>query len=444
MVGVRRRMGESRWVWCGPEKPPERKRTDGEHLILLNTFPVGRNVRLNLENVSQRLARNLSGLVLDLLEVGSYVYAADQAVTRGGRTLRHNGSDWRRSFRFDIPVRNLDLWNSSEVQEALTETLNFLSDETFEFRFHKLKKDVPAEAYFNFDQGQPWFEADEVMLYSGGLDSLAGLCSSTIRDGKKVIAVSHRAAPQIYSRQRILLEEFRRENDSSTKVLHIPVWVNKGEDLTRDVDQRTRSFLFVMLAAAVAEMQGLSSVSFYENGITSSNLSVLEQLMGARASRSTHPKVLNDFGKLLSLLLGRQFRVVDPMFWKTKADIVQTIIDLGQRDLIKFSNSCSKVRPSDQIKTHCGICSQCVDRRFATLAVQAGESDPEEIYGVLLPTDPLVTSDGRTVAESYVRFAKEVKAMSIDEFYTKFGPAWDVAAELTSQYRMQHRNSSTS
>ncbi len=423
-------MAETCWVWCGPDKPPEKKRPENQRLISLNTFPSNSNVNLILENISIPLASNLSDLVLDILEVGSYVYAADQTVTRGGKTLRDNGSDWRRSFEFDIPVRCLELWNRADVKEALESTLNFMSDENFQFRFRKLRKIVQLNPYFKMDEGRPWFSADQVLLFSGGLDSLAGLCKSTVEEGKRVIAVSHRAAPQVDKRQRALLDEFSRSTGSVYDILHIPIWVNKQKELTRDTNQRTRSFLFAMMAAAIAQLQGMSEIRFYENGITSCNLSLLEQLKGARASRTTHPGVLKKLSQLLSLLVDRPFAVVNPFFWKTKADIVQTVIDAGLSELIARSVSCSRVRPADKIKSHCGVCSQCVGRRLATLATQAGENDPDEIYQSLLPTDPLGTLDARTTAESYVRFAKEVKGMGIDDFYHRFGPAWDIITAL--------------
>ena len=36
--------------------------------------------------------------------------------------------------------------------------------------------------------------------------------------------------------------------------------------------------------------------------------------------------------------------------------------------------------------SHCGCCSQCLDRRFGALAAGLGEDDPEEMYEVDLLT----------------------------------------------------------
>jgi hypothetical protein len=85
---------------------------------------------------------NMPSITVDMLEIASYVYCADQAVSRGGKAGREHGKDWYRNFRFEIPVRNLTIWNRDEVKEALGNTLNFLSDDQYEFSFRKLSVDV--------------------------------------------------------------------------------------------------------------------------------------------------------------------------------------------------------------------------------------------------------------------------------------------------------------
>ncbi|MDA2915155.1 hypothetical protein MYX77_14610, partial [Acidobacteriia bacterium AH_259_A11_L15] len=82
--------------------------------------------------------------------------------------------------------------------------------------------------------------------------------------------------------------------------LHIPVWINKDEALGREPTQRSRSFLYASLATAVAGVFGLRRIRFYENGVVSLNLPISAQVIGARATRSTHPKALKAFERLFS------------------------------------------------------------------------------------------------------------------------------------------------
>ena len=47
------------------------------------------------------------------------------------------GADWRRNFRFVIPVRNPNHWNNRKVLEPLCSTLSFLSEDEYAFEFEK-------------------------------------------------------------------------------------------------------------------------------------------------------------------------------------------------------------------------------------------------------------------------------------------------------------------
>jgi hypothetical protein len=58
-----------------------------EKLLSLNLHGASANVRLEIEDISRRLLANLSDVHADLLEIASYIYAADSAVSRGGKTV---------------------------------------------------------------------------------------------------------------------------------------------------------------------------------------------------------------------------------------------------------------------------------------------------------------------------------------------------------------------
>jgi hypothetical protein len=57
------------------------------------------NVDLRIQDISERFAANISEVFIDLLEIAAYVYCADQAVTRGDKTDRGLGANWRRRPR---------------------------------------------------------------------------------------------------------------------------------------------------------------------------------------------------------------------------------------------------------------------------------------------------------------------------------------------------------
>ena len=72
----------------------------------------GTEHQLKLEDISKRLVKNVPDLLIDLVEIATYVYCADQATSRGGDAQVGMGSAWRRDFRFIIPVRNPNHWNN--------------------------------------------------------------------------------------------------------------------------------------------------------------------------------------------------------------------------------------------------------------------------------------------------------------------------------------------
>ena len=399
-------------------------------MVNLNIGSGNGNVFLKIENISAKLAKNLHDTVLDLLEVASYVYCADQAVSRGGMTIRSNGEDWRRRFHIAIPVRLPDLWNSSEIKSALEETLGFLSDDHYDFKFTKLTSPSLVEQYFPFDNNAPWFKADTIALFSAGLDSLAGAVDEIVLQGMKPVLVSHRPVAKISTWQTNLLKAFSEELNFKQQFLHVPVWVNKYSGLTHDTSQRSRSFLYGMLGAALAIMQELDEVRFYENGIISSNLPFSDQVVGSRATRSTHPKALKGFSKLVSVLVGKDFKFQNPYFWKTKSEVVQIIKSAGMEKLIGFSRSCSHVRTAENISTHCGVCSQCVDRRIATAYNDLSAHDPAESYKIDLFSGRLEKTEDRTMVESIIRIAAEIEKMDDAAFFGRFPEATRIITHL--------------
>ena len=77
------------------------------------------NVMLKVGDISQKMVANIAPVLIDLLEIATYVYCADQATTRGGGSSREYGAKWRRQFQFHIPVREPDLWASKPVRTLM-------------------------------------------------------------------------------------------------------------------------------------------------------------------------------------------------------------------------------------------------------------------------------------------------------------------------------------
>ena len=309
---------------------------------------------------------------------------------------------------FHIPVRKPSLWSSPEVVAALRNTLGFLSDDEYFFHFSEHKNPAPIQSYLELNaEADTVSELDEVLLFSGGLDSLGGAVIEAVHDKRRVALVSHRSNPKISSKQKRLIESLNGHCHSLP--FHVPVWVQKRKALDREYTQRTRSFLYVALAAVVARAFRLQRIRFYENGVVSMNFPISEQVVGGRATRTTHPQVLNGYAALLTLLTEAPFEVENPFLWKTKGEVVDIIGDHGCQSLIGQSVSCSHTIEMTRDHSHCGKCSQCISRRFATLASKYAAFDPESIYGVDLLTGERQKNVDITLVESFIRCAADIQ-----------------------------------
>jgi hypothetical protein len=123
------------------------------------------------------------------VEIATYVFAADCAVSREDTwNDEETPEPWDRDFLFVIPVRDLNFWQQSEVQKLLSETLSFLADGSYAFTFQRLKTQQMVQDYLQFGSQTQWpFQnVDRVLMFSGGLDSLAGAVQTAARGNKFV------------------------------------------------------------------------------------------------------------------------------------------------------------------------------------------------------------------------------------------------------------------
>ena len=266
-----------------------------------------------------------------------------------------------------------------------------------------------------------------------------------ISRGKSVALVSHHSSGKLAKVQTELVKELRTRTGAG-RVLHVPVTVQLKKRSNREPTHRSRSFLFAALGVATARIFGRDRLRFYENGIVGLNLPPSGQVVGARATRSTHPQALSGFGRLFSALFGRAIRVENPFAWRTKKEILDVIAQHGAAELISAAHSCAHVHERTAMTPHCGRCSQCIDRRFAVLAAEVEEHDPEEFHAVDLLHGPRSTGPDREMALGYVRHARRLAAITPMEFLTSFGevsralrffdePAGAVAARLHALHR---------
>ena len=402
-------MQTERIILCGGAKPSGG--TGAAPVLALNLWEaVGpTNVWLEIEHLHEKLWRDVPPKFQDLLEIAAYVYSCDASTRRGQQEVDTFGAHWQRRLSLHIPVREPAFWSSKEVQAALRGTLEFLSDDYYDFTFYGAAGAPAVQQFFKLETGDgPLNRPERVTLFSGGLDSLAGAVEDGCGEQRKVLLVNHRSTDKFCRRHealtRALLEKVRPVPMSQVRVL-----INKAARLGTEYTQRARSFLYASMGATVAKMMELDELTFFENGVVSLNLPVCAQVVGGRATRTTHPRVIRGMERLLTLVAdGRPFRLRTPFLWDTKAEVVKRILKHGAGPLIALSRSCAETIHRSNDQPHCGVCSQCIDRRVGVIAAGGEEFDPQAGYAVDVFTESLPKDADKIMAASYVERANEV------------------------------------
>jgi hypothetical protein len=413
-----------RLVLCSGAKLARGERTAGRKVLQLDSIGKDPNVHIQFENVASVFNSNLPHRLIDLVEIAAYIYTADCATDRGKTWELNAIEQWSRNFEFRIPVRDIAFWNRAEIRTQLADLLHFLSDDIFQFEFSPLDHDRSFQDYLDLSDNAEWpfLQPERVLMFSGGLDSLAGAVE-TAAAGKNIVLVSHRSFSPMDARQKGLVQAFKNKYPD-VKVLHVPVWINKQTSFGREASQRTRSFLFGALGLAVAASTGAAGVRFFENGIVSLNLPVADEVLRARASRTTHPITLHQMQQLFSLILARPAEVDNPYLYLTKTEVVGVLKKHDAGDLVPYSCSCAHSMFKSRQQWHCGVCSQCIDRRVAIIAGGLGACESETDYESDVFVGPRKDGYERNIGVDYVRHGLELNRMHETDLAQRFSVDW--------------------
>ena len=234
--------------------------------------------------------RPLNPAVADLIELAAAVQMIDRMERRP--PARCGGDSWARELRLVVGVRNPDLWRADGVTRQLRELLVWLTDDDWVIDFVARAGSVRPGESFRFLFPNPT-EGEIASLYSGGLDSFAGLALELSEDTVPVLVSvvpnTRQGASQSHTLGS-LQEQF------GVAVPRVAVKCHLRGMQSRESSNRTRGFGFLAVAASVAAMSDISTVHVYENGIGAINLPYSRAQGGAQSTRSMHPKTLQRAG----------------------------------------------------------------------------------------------------------------------------------------------------
>ena len=315
-----------------------------------------------------------SNVSLDFLFIASIVYAVDKLIPR-----RKAPDSWTRQLDVSLPVDNAQLWNS--VKASLEPILSFLTGDIWTLDFHNMDCSL-SRPRSNRGQAAHRITANNVCLFSGGLDSLIGAIDwlETNRSGTILLASHYDPkVPGPLSDQNELLGVLQPVYGNRIKPLQIRIGQNPSG---RETTFRSRSILFIALGLYAAHsIDPNTPVLIPENGTIALNVPLTPSRRGSCSTRTTHPFFLSSIRALINDI-GITNPVRNPYELMTKGECVEGCLNQTVlAEAVRKSRSCAKSGHKSSWNNRgakgCGRCMPCIYRRAALHKLRLDT----EVYG---------------------------------------------------------------
>jgi hypothetical protein len=351
-------------------------RTEGNYPVRFRTTSMEHRIGNDFDAKSSSLPNALPLAVLDLIDAAATVYTADLAVPRSTAF-----DEWTRDLTLHLALRDPTPWQNG-AGETFRQLIAFLTGDAWHdlvIRAAPVENPIPKNK-------QLLQHFEDVSLFSGGLDSYAGVVDLLKMRGRCALVGHHaRGGPTLGSQNAVLKVIRTKYTVEETPFLDYFVAPPVGISASGEATTRGRSIIFLALGVATALGVGATRLFVPENGFISLNVPMASSRLGSLSTRTTHPYTMALMRKLLDQL-GISLEIVLPYRFKTKGELLsvnpdQVLLKQG----INATLSCghpsvsmrSKKVPEHLRKpnTHCGYCVPCLIRRAAI----------ESAYGVDAP-----------------------------------------------------------
>ena len=300
-----------------------------------------------------RLDRPIDQSAFDFLSLALAVTVADRNVSRSD-----SDDGFGRRIHLTVSVANPNKF--STVSTDLERLLNFLSGDKWTLDFVGNGLSAPTKKERDRKRIRiKASEADEVCLFSGGLDSLVGAIDRFTIPNNTPLLVSRSSRgdkqAQTYLRQKIGARLSLSINDDP-----------RSKGFPSEPSTRTRSLVFFALGACAAsaissEKNGKKiDLVVPENGFIAINPPLTKRRVGALSTRTVHPQFVSGLNDVFAKV-GIPANIINPYYGSTKGEMLQNCSDPALvRSLSKHSVSCGKWKRYGQ---QCGRCLPCLIRR---------------------------------------------------------------------------------
>lgn len=319
----------------------------------------------------------------DLLRVARAAFVADKLADREA-----SPDGWTRHLRLSVPVADPDAWRGA-AGGLLERLLQTLTADVWDAEFRQLgPRHIPEP----LPPGPGW-EAAEVALFSGGLDSLSWAAQRATEGEQRLLFVmfTEGKLKQVQQRVRCTVQRLAERHGRQMRLLETSQNVRGDENhgSVAELSSRPRGLLYATTAIRAAAADGVPVVHIPENGQLALNPPLSPSRSAALSTRSVHPWTLHLLNELIAAI-GGDVRVRNPLVSFTKGEVCRRARQAGlSAEDLEATLSCggSPVRrSSNRPFANCGTCFPCLVRRSGLLRANGRDATGYEKNPWDLPT----------------------------------------------------------
>jgi len=333
---------------------------------------LSQRLRITAQSMLQGMFPFVSDRSLDLVEIAAGVYGVDRAYRRSRTKSNEAGA---RVLPIRFHVSDPAFWGQPAVTNQIAEILHFLTGDLWLISFAQGGRASRAgQTAIDLGWGRL---ASHLALYSGGLDSAAGLANELLNGHRDFVLLTTGHQTSIRGRAIRQLKSLKSILPTAASLTHLAFVVNLQNPArlrSQEMTQRSRAFLFCAAAAVVAASCDVRAVHVYENGHGAFNLPFSSgALSGGFSTKGAHPAFLRMMSELASETLSKPINFVLPFADVTKAEMVARLIKTpGLGEWATTSRSCVHSSWREPGIGHCGQCPACIERHqtFVVARVQ--------------------------------------------------------------------------
>lgn len=237
--------------------------------------------------------------------------------------------------------------HKEELREILTGLISYVLLEKIDLGFYK----SPKKFYKKKLKDDITKNSDALVLFSGGIDSLAGLhWANSYFNNITGVFCAHSDQAWTINTVNYLSKLLKSKYNFEIKTTNVPKMEKGGYS-------QLRGFLYILCAGAWLDMYNADAIVLSECGPT-----IYQPRFGPYDSvtMTTHPFVVESAKSVIELVLGRKIKIYTPFENMTKAEVT-SIIPEGIN--ISSTHSCITSR----FGSHDGTCYGCVIRKLGTI-----------------------------------------------------------------------------